>query len=118
MPDPRRGDIWTAIFRRDVQGREQQYPRPVLVVSSDFLNEIPESMVVVAPITRTVKDIPWHIPIPSDSVTGLDAPGAILLDQIRAAEHGRLEKRHGQAPQAVMERVKTELLSILDLEDL
>ena len=86
MPEPRRGDIWTAVFRRGVQGREQQYPRPVLVVSSDLLNQIPESMVIVAPITRTDRGIPWHVRIPPDRATGLDVPSVILLDQIRAAD--------------------------------
>ena len=45
MTEPRWGEIWRAYFP-DTTGREQKGLRPVLVVSSDLLNEVPESLVI------------------------------------------------------------------------
>ena len=117
MTEPRWGEIWRTYFP-DTTGREQKGLRPVLVVSSDLLNEVPESLVIVAPITSTDRSIDWHVRIPANDETGLKNPSIILTDQIRATDRVRFKKKYGRASPDVMARVKEELLDLLDLVDI
>ena len=117
MADPRWGEIWRA-YLPDTIGHEQRGLRPVLVVSSDFLNDVPESLVIVAPITSTDRNIDWHVRIPGDDETGLKIPSVVLTDQIRATDRVRFKKKYGQASPDVMAQVREELLDLLDLVDI
>ena len=63
---PRKGDFVALTF--DPQsGHEQKGRRPALVVSNDLFNER-TGLALVCPITKTDRRIPFHIPVPRESV--------------------------------------------------
>lgn len=61
-PPPARGDIWLADLN-PVRGHEQAGRRPVLVVSVDLFNQGRADLVVVLPVTSTIR-APFHFTLP------------------------------------------------------
>lgn len=55
-----RGDVWLADLS-PVRGHEQAGRRPVLVASVDPFNQSRADLVVVIPITSTLRSIPFHV---------------------------------------------------------
>src|SRR5262249_31799488 len=102
---PRKGDFVALTF--DPQsGHEQRGRRPALVVSNDLFNRH-TGLCIVSPSTKTARDYPFHVPIPS----GQDVTGFIMVEQVKSIDfRSRRAQRIAQAP----EHVLTEALSILD----
>jgi mRNA interferase MazF len=69
----RRGEVWWAQLPRPI-GR-----RPVVLLSRDAAYQI-RTAVTVAPVTRTVRNIPVEVPL--DRSDGLPTPCVINLDDI------------------------------------
>ena len=90
---PSRGDVWLADLN-PVQGHEQAGRRPVLVVSDDVFNHGPAGLVIVCPLTRTLRAIPSHIHL-APPEGGLKAASAVLSEQVRAISTSRLIARWG-----------------------
>lgn len=91
-------------------GREQGGERPVLVLSTREFN-LATRYALVAPITRTVRDWPFEVPIgPGQRVAGL-----VLSDQTRSvdfvARHARLL---GKAPAELVAQVLARVASIVE----
>lgn len=82
---PAQGEIWWAEVPE--AGR-----RPVLVVTRDAAIPILRT-VVVAPITRTVRDIPTEVPVGSDE--GLPAASAASFDNLQPIPRSVLTERIG-----------------------
>jgi mRNA interferase MazF len=89
-PQPRRGEVWVAQLS-PARGHEQAGRRPVLVVSVNPFNASPAGLVYVAPITRTVRNIPLHVPV-APPEGGLRAPSVILCDAVRSISIARLDE--------------------------
>ena len=88
MPDPLRGEIWSADLGAG-RGREQSGQRPVLVFSVDGFNRGPAELFMAIPPTSKVaksRSIPLHIPV-NPPEGGLRAPSVILCDQLRICLH-------------------------------
>jgi mRNA interferase MazF len=84
---PLRGEVWLADLD-PTRGHEQAGKRPVLVVSEDLFNRGPAGLVIVLPITSTVRPIPTHVPIdPPEG--GLKVKSAILCDAVRSISKDR-----------------------------
>jgi mRNA interferase MazF len=90
---PARGEVWLAGLD-PTRGREQAGLRPVLVVSDDLFNEGPADLVVVVPITSTLRRIPSHVRL-SPPEGGLRAESAVLCEAIRSISKQRLVLRWG-----------------------
>jgi mRNA interferase MazF len=58
--DSGRGEVWLADLN-PTRGHEQAGKRPVAVVSEDRLNNGPAGLVIVLPITSTIRPIPSHV---------------------------------------------------------
>jgi mRNA interferase MazF len=85
---PSRGEIWLADLN-PTRGHEQAGTRPVVVVSSDMFNHGPARLVFVAPLTRTDRGVPFHVPIdPPEG--GIRARSFILCDAVRSISTDRL----------------------------
>ena len=80
---PSRGEIWLADLD-PTRGHEQAGTRPVMIVSSDMLNHGPARLVFVAPLTRTDRGIPFHVPI-NPPEGGVRTRSFILCDAVRSA---------------------------------
>jgi mRNA interferase MazF len=90
-PQPLRGDIWTADLD-PTRGHEQTGQRPVLIISTNRFNYGPADLVLIAPLTRTVRHIPFRVQVdPPEG--GLTDRSYILCDSVRSVAKERLRGR-------------------------
>ena len=86
----RRGEIWR-ISLDPVAGHEQAGDRPALIVSDDRLNASAAGLVIVVPLTRTDRAIPWHVEIePPEG--GVRDRSFAMCEQVRAISVERLRE--------------------------
>jgi mRNA interferase MazF len=103
---PRKGDLVALSF--DPQsGHEQQGRRPALVISNDLFNRH-TGMAIACPITNTNRNIPFHLPLPSDSrVTGF-----VMVDQVKSLDYAaRKAKFIEKAPDELV----ADVIAVLDV---
>lgn len=90
---PRRDEVWLVALD-PAQSSEIQKTRPCVVVSPDEANEFLRT-VIVAPMTTALRSYPTRV-----TVAFQNKSGQVALDQIRAADRGRLVRRLGKLPAA------------------
>jgi len=113
MAEPRRGEVWLADLH-PTRGREQSGRRPVLVLSADFFNAGPADLIVILPLTSTLRGIPLHVEIrKGDGGTRNDS--AILCEAIRSISKDRLISRWGTLSPGAMHEVEDRLRILVDL---
>ncbi|HVT17298.1 MAG TPA: type II toxin-antitoxin system PemK/MazF family toxin [Thermoanaerobaculia bacterium] len=102
---PAKGDLITLTF--DPQsGREQKGRRPALVISNDLFNRR-TGLAIVCPITKTQRNIPFHVALPGESpVTGF-----VMVEQVKAID---FRARGARFIEKISVPVLNEVLSILD----
>lgn len=113
LPRPYAGDIWDAELE-PVVGHEQGGRRPVLIVSSDMMNQSPAQLVIVAPLTRTDRGIPGHVRIAAPE-GGLTDQSIVLCDQVRTISTLRLRRYRGTVRAMTLRDVRRSLMVFLDL---
>ena len=113
MTPPARGEVWLADLN-PTRGREQAGRRPVLVVSEDLFNRGPAGLVIVLPLTSTVRPIPSHVAV-SPPVGGLKNRTAILCEAIRSISTDRLIQRWGAVAPLTLTRIEDRLRILLRL---
>ena len=112
-PIPARGEIWLADLN-PVRGHEQAGRRPVLVVSVDPFNQSRADLVVIIPITSTLRNIPFHVVVqPPEG--GLTNPSALLCEAVRSASKDRLITRWGSIQPKTMALVEDRLRVLMGL---
>jgi|APTNR8051073442_1049403.scaffolds.fasta_scaffold107689_2 mRNA interferase MazF len=112
-PSATRGDVWLADLS-PVRGHEQAGRRPVLVVSVDPFNQSRADLVVVIPITSTLRSIPFHVVVqPPEG--GLTNPSALLCEAVRSISKDRLITRWGSVLPATMAKVEDRLRMLMGL---
>ena len=102
---PAKGDLIAVSF--DPQsGHEQKGRRPALVISNDLFNRR-TGLAMVCPITRTRRNLPFHVALPEDtSVTGF-----VMVEQVKAIDfRARRARLIDDCPTPTL----NEVLSILD----
>ena len=108
-----RGEIWLADLN-PVRGHEQAGRRPVLIVSVGAFNQSRADLVVVIPITSTLRSIPFHVVVqPPEG--GLTNPSALLCEAVRSISKDRLVTRWGTVSPASMSQVEDRLRILLRL---
>ncbi|MBI1976494.1 MAG: type II toxin-antitoxin system PemK/MazF family toxin [Candidatus Omnitrophica bacterium] len=108
-----RGEIWLADLS-PIRGHEQAGRRPVLVISDDLFNEGPAGLVVVLPITTTIRGIPLHVTLqPPEG--GLKTTSAVLCEAIRSISKERCLKKWGRVPIETLFQVEDRLKILLGL---
>lgn len=113
MLEPQRGEIWLTDLS-PTRGREEAGQRPVLVFSVDEFNKGPAELVVVLPITSTIRPIPLHV-IVQLSEGGLKTQSRILTDAIRSISKERLIDRWGTVSPETMAVVEDRVRTLLGL---
>ena len=110
---PRRGEVWR-VDLDPVQGHEQGRQRPAVIVSADAFNRSAAGMVVVCPMTRTDRRIPFHVRVePPEG--GLRAPSFVLCDQVRTIALERVRSRLGSLATQHLWEIEDRLRILLDL---
>jgi mRNA interferase MazF len=108
-----RGEIWLADLN-PVRGHEQVGRRPVLVVSVDLFNQSQADLVVIIPLTSTLRLIPFHVTVlPPEG--GLTNPSALLCEAVRSISKDRLLTRWGIVSTTTMAKVEDRLRILLQL---
>src|SRR5262249_42593865 len=111
---PSRGQIWLADLD-PTRGHEQAGTRPVVIVSSDMFNHGPARLVFIAPLTRTDRGIPFHVPI-NPPEGGVGARSYVLCDAVRSISTDRLSGRPwGAISAATLAEVEDRLRMLLEL---
>ncbi|MCC6444525.1 MAG: type II toxin-antitoxin system PemK/MazF family toxin [Armatimonadetes bacterium] len=113
MTNAVRGEIWLADLD-PIRGHEQAGRRPILIVSVDAFNQSPAGLLIVLPITSTLRHIPTHVPVePPEG--GLTVPSMILCDAIRSIAKERLLVHWGTIHSDTMASVEDRLRILLSL---
>lgn len=113
MSSAARGEIWLADLH-PTRGHEQSGRRPVLVVSEDLFNRGPVGLVVVLPLTSTIRNVPSHVPV-SPPEGGVRSPSAVLCEAIRSISTERLILRWGSVRSQTMAAIEDRLRILLRL---
>jgi mRNA interferase MazF len=107
-------DIWIADLNPTI-GTETGKIRPVIIIQSDLLNRHHPST-LICPITtnvqKEVKILRVHL---KKGMAKLKEDCDIIIDQIRAIDNKRLQKKLGTAPEEIQNQVKENLSIVLDL---
>lgn len=114
-PAPAFGDFWLVDFD-PVRGHEQgKKPRPAVVVSHDILNQSPYEIIMVAPLTRTDRGIPFHVPV-TRYIDGAPVHSFIMCEQTRAISTERLIRfLNDRADATIMAQIAARLHALLYL---
>lgn len=113
MTPPARGEIWLADLN-PTRGHEQAGRRPVLVVSEDLFNQGPAGLVIVLPVTSTVRSIPAHVPV-APPEGGVRHRSAVLCEAVRSISTERLVARWGAVSTRTMTEIEDRLRILLRL---
>lgn len=109
-------EIWIADLNPQI-GKEPGKTRPVLVIQTNLLNKIPHPSTLVCSITTKVeKDaeiLRVHL---KKGMAGLNENYDIMIDQIRAIENKRLIKKAGELPSTLIDKVKENIMIMMDLD--
>lgn len=103
-------DVWWAEFDPRI-GREQAGRRPAVIVGSRLACDLPNGLVIVAPMTSTDRGLPFH------PVVQLDGrQGVVMTDQIKAISTRRLANKHrAQLSGAEIDSIRFAMRQMLDL---
>jgi mRNA interferase MazF len=109
-------EVWIADLNPQI-GTEPGKTRPVLIVQSDLLNKIAHPSTLICPITTNVEKeadiLRVHL---KKGMAGLNENCDIMVDQLRAIDIKRLIKKVGELPRGLIDKVKENILIVLDIE--
>lgn len=109
-------EIWIADLNPQI-GTEPRKTRPVLTIQTNLLNNISHPSTIICPITTNVKKnteiLRVHL---KKGTASLSQDCDIMIDQIRAIDNNRLTKKIGTLPPEIIEKVKENILIVLDLD--
>lgn len=102
---PRRFEVWL-VSLDPTRGAEIRKTRPSVVVSPDEMNQHVRT-VIVAPMTTVSRNYPSRVRVRFEGKTG-----QVALDQIRAVDRARLQRKLGALPTATARRVADVLVEL------
>ncbi len=107
-------EVWIADLNPRM-GTESGKIRPVVIIQTDLLNSVHPST-IICPITTNVQPeseiLRVHLKM---GMAKLKQDCDILMDQIRAIDIKRLQKKLGSLPDEVENKIKYNIAIILDL---
>lgn len=107
-------EVWIADLNPRM-GTETGKIRPVVVVQTNLLNPFHPST-LVCPITTNVQKsadiLRVHL---KKGMAQLNEDCDIIVDQIRAIDNKRLQRRLGILPEVIQEKIKENISIVLDL---
>jgi mRNA interferase MazF len=101
---PKKGDFVIVNFNPQ-SGHEQQSRRPAIVISADKFNE-KLGLAIVCLITNTDRNIPFHIKVDSDKLTGF-----VMTEQVKSID---FKARRVQFVEKSKPKTLKKILSIID----
>jgi mRNA interferase MazF len=89
-------------------GSEVRKTRPCVVISPNEMNDGLRT-VIVAPVTSTIRNLPFRV-----QCTLKGRAGSIMLDQIRTVDRNRLTSKMSMLPARTSQKVKAILLEMFE----
>lgn len=114
MSHPRRGEVYLVGFDPTV-GAEIKKTRPALIIQNDIGNRYSPLTIVAAITSRFDQPLYPHQALLPAGEGGVKVDSAILLNQVRTVDKGRLLKGLGKVSPETMERVDRALQISLGL---
>lgn len=108
-----RGEVYYVDLAQPV-GHEPAFRRPAVVVSVDILNNGPDGLVVVVPITTAHYGLRSHVELEPEG-SGLDHISYARCDQLRAVSVELLSSRQNMIGPDQMHAIDQALRFVLDL---
>lgn len=110
----RQYEIWIADLN-PMMGTETGKIRPVVVMQTNLLNSFHPSTIICPITTNVQKDaeiLRVHLKM---GMSKLKEDCDILIDQVRAIDNKRLQKKLGDLPEEIENQIKRNLAIIFDL---
>ena len=107
-------ELWLANLNPS-KGTEPGKIRPVVVIQTNFLNQVDHPSTLVCPLTTqvTAKKNILRVRI-SEGNFGLEKDSEILMDQIRALDNRRFLEKLGDLGQKEITELRSKVKAILD----
>ena len=112
-PSPQRGEIWLLDLDPN-RGHEQAGRRPALILTVDTFNAGPADLVVVIPVTKTIRAMPTHV-IVRPPEGGVKMECAILCEALRSVSKERLVVKWGRVNPPTLAEVEDRVRILLGL---
>ena len=107
-------EIWFADLNPQI-GTEAGKVRPVVIVQTNFLNEINHPSTIICPITTKLNNESSILRIRIDKGNcGLLENSDIMIDQIRAIDNSRFVKKIGLVTPEIRNKIKENIINVLD----
>ena len=107
-------EIWLADLNPQI-GTEAGKVRPVVVVQTNFLNEIGHPSTIICPITTKLNNESDILRIRINKGNyGLNENSDIMIDQIRAIDNSRFVKKIGLVSNEVKLKIQENIKNVLD----
>ena len=107
-------EIWQADLNPPM-GTEPGKIRPVIIVHTNYLNNISHPSTIICPMTTKIKEDAFPLRVKIRSTDSFMRDSEILIDQIRAIDNRRLVKYVGTLDEKTITSVKQGLGIVLDL---
>ena len=104
-------EIWQVYFD-PIVGSEQEGNRPAVVVSGNTMNHY-FNVVIVCPITSSLKKYKGHPILKPSIFNGLKSESEIMVFHVRSLSKLRFKKKIGAISNEELEQIKTTLDKIL-----
>lgn len=108
-------EIWQADLNPQI-GTEPGKIRPVLIIQTDFLNNIHPSTLICPLTTKIIKEsqlLRIHL---KKGTAKLDKDSDIMIDQIRAIDNKRLLTKIGELSKELRDLVRENIKIVLELD--
>ncbi len=107
----KQGEIWYASLN-PIKGSEQAGYRPVVILSGNLMNTYLK-VVIVCPLTTSIKNYKGNVVVKPNKVNGLKKQSEILVFHIRSVSKDRLIERIGIVTSSELEEMKKGLGEML-----
>ena len=109
----KRGDIYLA-YLNPKKGAEVGKIRPVLIIQTDFLNEINHPTIIVLPLSTKLINDAYPLRYRVTKKDKLEKNSDILCDQIRAISIDRLKEKLTTLTNNELKEIENQVKIILD----
>ena len=107
-------EIWLADLNPQI-GTEAGKVRPVVIVQTNFLNEILHPSTILCPITTKLNNESDILRIRiNKGLCGLSENSDIMIDQIRAIDNSRFVKKIGFVTNEMKLKIQENIKNVLD----